>query len=97
MLQGRDSSLIDKCNCVGPIFLEGVDRLDDWWDRILAQDPVFVLLGVHSTILDDAQTNINDVTVIHWVVYSAGVCVFLASGYEWGAVMHEIPISSPPS
>jgi hypothetical protein len=25
------------------------------------------------------------------------VCVFLASGYGWGAVMHEIPISSPPS
>jgi hypothetical protein len=25
------------------------------------------------------------------------VCVFLASGYEMGTVMHEIPISSPPS
>jgi hypothetical protein len=25
------------------------------------------------------------------------VCVFLASGSEWGAVMHEIPISSAPS
>ncbi len=25
------------------------------------------------------------------------VCVFLASGYGWGTVMHEIPISSPPS
>ncbi len=35
-------------------------------------------------------------------VYSRGedekdVCVFLASGYKWGAVIHEIPISSPPS
>ncbi len=25
------------------------------------------------------------------------VCVFLASGYEMGTVMHEIPISSHPS
>ena len=24
------------------------------------------------------------------------VCVFLASGYEWVTVMHEIPISSAP-
>jgi hypothetical protein len=24
------------------------------------------------------------------------VCVFLASGYGWGTVMHEIPISSSP-
>jgi hypothetical protein len=28
MLQGQ-CSLIDKCNCVGQIFLEGVDRFDD--------------------------------------------------------------------
>jgi hypothetical protein len=25
------------------------------------------------------------------------VCAFLASGYEMWTVMHEIPISSPPS
>ncbi len=73
MLQGQDSSLIDKSNHVGPIFLEGVDRLGDWWDHVLARDPVFVLLGVHSTMLDDAQANINDITVIHRVACSAGV------------------------
>ncbi len=32
-----------------------------------------------------------------WKNDSHGVCVFLASGFGWGAVMHEIPISSPPS
>ena len=73
MLQGRDSSLIDKCNHVGPIFLEGVDRLNDRWDHVLARDPVFVLLGLHSIMLDDAQANINDITVIHWVACSAGI------------------------
>ncbi len=26
--------------------------------------------------------------------YLLGVCVFLASGYNWVTVMHEIPISS---
>ncbi len=37
------------------------------------QDPVFVLLGVHPTMLDDAQADINDFTVIHRVACSAGV------------------------
>ncbi len=73
MLQGRDSSLIDKCNHVGPILLEGVDPLKNWWDCILAGDPVFVLLGIHSTTLDEAQANVNDVTVVHWVACSTGI------------------------
>ncbi len=37
------------------------------------QDPVFVLLGVHSTTIDDAQANDNDIKVIHWVACSTGV------------------------
>ncbi len=45
MLQGQDSSLIDECNRIGPIFLEGVDHLDDWWDRVLMQDPVLYSLA----------------------------------------------------
>jgi hypothetical protein len=53
MLQGRNSSLTDECNRIGPIFLEGVDHLDNRWDRILVRDPVCVLLSVHSTMLDD--------------------------------------------
>ncbi len=65
MLQGQDSSLIDKCNHIGPIFLEGVDHLNDWWDRVLAQDSVFVLLGIHSTMLDDTHADVDDVMVIH--------------------------------
>jgi hypothetical protein len=73
MLQGWDSSLIDKCNHVSPIFLEGIDRLNNLCDRVRVQDPVFVLLGVHSTTLDDAQGNVNDVTVVHWVARSTGV------------------------
>ncbi len=30
ILQGRDSHLVDKCNRVSPIFIEGVNRLDNW-------------------------------------------------------------------
>jgi hypothetical protein len=51
MLQGRDSSLVDKCNRVGPIFLEGVNCLNDQWEHVLERDSIFVLLGVHSTVL----------------------------------------------
>jgi hypothetical protein len=72
MLQSWDSSLIDKCNCVGSIFFEGVDCLDNLWNRILTRDPVFVLLGVHFAMLDDAQANFNDITVVNWVTCSAG-------------------------
>ncbi len=32
--------------------------------------------------------------VFYVAIMCAIVCVFLASGYEWVAVMHEIPISS---
>ncbi len=33
----------------------------------------FVLLGIHSTSLDDVQANVNDITVVHQVACSAGV------------------------
>jgi hypothetical protein len=75
MLQGWDSSLVDKCNCIGPIFLEGVNCLNNWWDRILAQDPIFVLLRVQSTVLDDVQANVDEVAVVHRVACSARMCV----------------------
>jgi hypothetical protein len=70
MLGGRDSS---ECNCVGPIFLEGVDCLEDLWDRVIAQDSVFVLLGVQSTTLHDTQADVNVVTAVHQVGCSAGL------------------------
>ncbi len=65
MLQGRDHCLVNECNHISPIFLEGVDCLDDWRDRVFAQDPIFVLLGVHPAVLDDTQTNLNDISIVH--------------------------------
>jgi hypothetical protein len=73
MLQGRDSPLVDECNRVGPIFFEGVNCLDDQWDPVFVQDPIFVLLGVHSTVLDDAQADVDYVAFVHWVACSACV------------------------
>jgi hypothetical protein len=67
MLRGWDSRLVDQRNRVGPIFLEGVDRLDDRRGFILAGDPIFVLLGVHPTAFDDVQADVDDVAIIHWV------------------------------
>ncbi len=37
------------------------------------RDPVFVLLGVPSTMLDDAQADINDIAVVDWLACSAGI------------------------
>ncbi len=65
MLRGRNSHLVDQRDCVGPIFLEGVDHLDDCRGFVLAGNPIFVLLGVHPTAFDDLQANVDDVTIIH--------------------------------
>jgi hypothetical protein len=73
MLQGQDISLVDECNSVCSIFLEGVDRFHHWWDHVLVRDPIFVLLEVHSTLLDDALVDVNQVMVVHWVACSAGI------------------------
>ncbi len=73
MLQGLGSSLIGKCNRISQILLEGVDCLDNLWDCVLTQDPAFVLLSIHSTTLDDAQANVDDVTVVYRVACSTGV------------------------
>ncbi len=73
MLQGQDSRLVDECNPIGPIFFEGVNHFDDWRDCVFVRDPIFALLNIHSTMLDDAQANVNDVMVIHWVACCACV------------------------
>ena len=65
MLQGRGSRQVDECNCVGPLFLGGVDRLDNQWGLILASNPFVVLLGIHSSALNDMQANVNDTMVSH--------------------------------
>jgi hypothetical protein len=41
-------------------------------------------------------TNIYRCQANAWMDEAVMVCVFLASGYGWGTVMHEIPISSSP-
>jgi hypothetical protein len=80
MLRGWDSHLVDQRDRVGPIFLEGVDRLDNRRGFVLAGDTIFLLLGynflllgVHPTAFDDLQANVNDVTIIHWVACHACV------------------------
>jgi hypothetical protein len=67
MLRGWGSRLVDKCDYVGPIFFEGVDRLDDRRGFVLARDPIFLLLGVHPASFDDAQADVDDITIIHQV------------------------------
>jgi hypothetical protein len=67
MLRGWNSCLVDQRNRIGPIFLEGVDRLDDCQGFVLMGDPIFVLLGVHPTAFDDTQANVDDIAIIHWV------------------------------
>ncbi len=67
MLRGRDSRLVNQRDRIGPIFLEGVDCLDNCQGFVLADNSIFVLLTVHPTAFDDVQVNVNDVVIIHWV------------------------------
>ena len=67
MVRGWDRCLVDECDCGGPIFFEGVDRLNDRQGFVLTCDPIFVLLGVHPTSFDDVQADVNDVVIIHRV------------------------------
>ena len=77
MLQGWGSCLVDECNCVGPIFFEGVNNFSDWRGLVLVGDPFFVLFGVHSASSDDVQADINDVTIFHWVAcYAHKGCAY---------------------
>ena len=59
--------------CVGPILFEGVDRFCDWRALVLAGDPIFLFLGVHPTSFDDAQADVNDIAIVHWVACRARV------------------------
>jgi hypothetical protein len=78
MLSGWDRRLVDECYRVGPILFEGVDRFNNWWLLVFVGDPAFVFLGVHSTSLDDAQADVDDITIPHRVASRARV----GSAYE---------------
>ena len=52
---------------------EGVNRLGDRRVVVLARDPIFVFLGVHTTSFDDAQADVDDVTIVHGVACRACV------------------------
>ena len=67
MLKGWGSCLVDECDCLGTIFFEGIDHFSDGRGLVLAGDPNFVFFGVHSTSVDDAQANVDDIAIIHRV------------------------------
>ena len=65
--------MVDKGDFVHPELLEGIERLDDFGTNRLACDPLFVIFGVHSTSLDDAEADVDDVGIMHRVAGTAGV------------------------
>ena len=73
MLRGWGSCLVDECDRVVPIFFEGADRFSDQWGLVLTGDLIFVFLGVHFTSFDDAQANVDDITIVHRVACRARV------------------------
>jgi hypothetical protein len=97
MLKGWNSRLVDQRDHVGPIFLEGVDRLDDRRGFVFAGNPIFVHFRVHPTVFDDAQANVNDVTIIHWVACRACVgCTNVEARCKGLEAVGGMPVGSHP-
>jgi hypothetical protein len=57
---------------------------------------LIISLLINCKLVRTPPTVSKNAEVSSWCVCVC-VCMFLASGYEMGTVMHEIPISSPPS
>ncbi len=71
----RDGGLVHKGDLGGSKHFERVVRLDDAGADGLASNPGLVFLAIHPALLDDAETNVNDVDIVHPVAHAAGVCV----------------------
>ncbi len=63
--------LCDKKSAKG--VYEGVNRLGDRRVLVLARDPIFVFLGVHTESFDDTQNDVDDVAIVHGVACRACV------------------------
>ncbi len=64
--------MIDHGNLGGPEFLERIHVFVDAWADGLTGDPLLVIFSVHAAAFDDAQADVNDVDVIHWIAGAAG-------------------------
>jgi hypothetical protein len=71
----RDGGLVHESDLLGPEGLERVERFDDLWGSgsvgFSVCNPLLVLLGVESTLFDDADADVDDVAGMDWV--AAGV------------------------
>ncbi len=65
--------MVDERDHSGQVLLEGVNRLNNWQGLALARYPVFVLFGVHSASINDAQADVNDIALAHWVSHRAHI------------------------
>jgi hypothetical protein len=66
--------LVDKHNLCGPKRYERVKPLDNSGVFGFAGNPRLVFLGIHAAPLDDAEADVNDVTVGHRVSRATGIC-----------------------
>ncbi len=52
---------------------EDLERFDDFGLEGLAGNPHFILFGIHSALVDDTQSNVDNVVVDHGVAGAASV------------------------
>jgi hypothetical protein len=65
--------LIHEGDLGGPKRFECVNHLDDAGADGLESNPGLLLLAVHPALLDDAEDNVDDVNIIHFVDRAPGV------------------------
>ena len=72
--------LVDECDCIGPMFFEGVDRFSDRRGLVFAGNLIFVFFRVHSTLFDVAQADVNDAAIVQSEgCQSAAICCRFSS------------------
>jgi hypothetical protein len=75
-----------------------LDRKFSEFHELITLEGNKINVVIHKKLISDLQLEWEELNKKSNIVLEyVCVCVFLASGYGWGAVMHEIPISSPPS
>ncbi len=73
MSTGGDGSLLDKGDFVGPESLEVVEGLNDVGANYLTCNLCIVFFGIHATLLDEAQANVDDIDIVHLEPCTAGI------------------------
>jgi hypothetical protein len=97
MKVGGDGNLVDQGDLGAPKTFEGLKCFTNFGLDGLTGNPCFICFGVHATLLDDMQSNDEDVAVDHGVAGKAGVGTAAEEAQDKDLeTVGKVPISDHP-